>query len=165
MSFEDSLKSVMDSLVSGFDKETIEDNQEIFKKLQTIHNENPKHFFNAIESSYHTFSTLVENVINLPPSDNQYLLEHIVSGLYKHFHTQRTEKLEGSACSVDKSSFIEQMTLKALKTQQNLSLYDDYQHVEQIKEDKERQAYWSPKSIKDTNEAMELFWNWYLLRE
>jgi hypothetical protein len=57
------------------------------------------------------------------------------------------------------------MTLKALRTKTNISLYDDYTECEQIKEDKERQAYWSPKTIPDTDTAMKIFWDWYLLRE
>ena len=56
------------------------------------------------------------------------------------------------------------MTLRALKENKNLSLYDDYTKCEEIKKDKERQAYWSPRTIKDTDTAIKKFWDWYLLR-
>ncbi|MGG3800437.1 hypothetical protein [Metabacillus fastidiosus] len=165
MSFENALKDVMEALGSSFDNKTLENNQAAYKKLQEIYKEHPEHFLNVIESAYHDFNTLVEKVINIPPSEDQYIIEHIISGLYKHFHTQRIEKLEGSTCCYDKSSYIEGMTLKSLKTKRNLSLYADYQNVERIKENKERQAYWSPKSVKDTDEAMRLFWDWYQLQD
>ncbi|MGG1483508.1 hypothetical protein ABEI56_05410 [Peribacillus castrilensis] len=165
MAFESDLKDVMEAFVSSFDKKTLENNQETYKKIQEIYEKHPNYFLDLIESAYQDFNTIVENVLNIPPSDDQYILEHIISGLYKHFHTQRIEKLEGSVCCYDKSSYIEQMTLKALRTQKNLSLFADYKKVEQIKENKERQAYWSPKTVKDTDEAMGLFWKWYQLSE
>lgn len=165
MSYQNTLKTVMEAMVSGFDKKTIEENQEAYIKMQKIYTQHPNHFLDIVEVTLNDFTTLVENIIDIPPSEEQYVLEHIISGIYKHFHTQRIEKLEGSACCYDKSSYIEAMTIKALKTQQNLSLYADYKNVEQIKKDKEKQAYWSPTSVKDTNEAIELFWKWYQLND
>ncbi|WP_313803296.1 hypothetical protein [Cytobacillus sp.] len=165
MEFKNTLKDVMEALVSGFDKKTIEENQEIYIKLKAMYEKEPNYFIDVIESAYHDFNTLIENVIDIPPSDEQYILEHIITGLYKHFHTQRIEKLEGSVCCYDKSSYIEKMTLKALRTQQNISLFADYKDIERIKENKERQAYWSPTTVKDTDEAINLFWKWYQISE
>lgn len=164
MDLDKNLKNIIEVLSSGFDNETIQKNQEAFFKIKELYNNTDTNdFLDLIQFAYEDFNTLVENIMNVPSSDKKYILEHIISGLYKHFHTQRIEKIEGSVCCYDKSSYIELMTLKAIKTQKNISLYADYKNVEEIKENKERKAYWSPESVKDTNEAIELFLKWYHL--
>jgi hypothetical protein len=32
-------------------------------------------------------------------------------------------------------------------------------------ENKGQQAYWSPQTIQDTDMAIDMFWNWYFLRD
>lgn len=161
---EDSIKTVIEALFLGLSSETLEENREAFEKLKSLHDENTSGFLDLIEMGYYDFNTLLEAVINIPDQKNKYILQFILNGAYEHFHKTRIEKLEGMACCADKSGFIKRMTIKALKERTNLSLFADYTNVDRIKEDKERQAYWSPKTIKDTDEAMELFWNWYQLR-
>lgn len=160
---EDSIKTVIDALFSGLSKETLEDNREVYEKLKVIYSENPNMFLDVIEMGYHDFNSVLDAVFEIPEQDNKYILEYIINGTYEHFHRTRIEKLEGSACCADKSSFIKSLTLKALKQGTNISLYADYTNIDQIKEDKERQAYWSPISVKDTDEAMDLFWKWWQL--
>lgn len=165
MAFEETLKGVMDVLAEGFSQETVKKNKDSFDRLKSLYEEHPHDFVNIIQVAEQRMVTLIEQVMNVPDSENEYLLEHIVSGLYKHFHTQRIEKMEGSVCCYDKSSFIESRTLLALKKNENISLFDDYQKSERIKEDKTRQAYWSPQTVTDTDEAMKLFWDWYLMHD
>lgn len=162
--FEDDLKDMLGIMVDCFTKETMENNKESATKIQEVYNTDSKRFFDVLECAQHEFNTIVCQCIAIPNQKNMYIVEHIVSGLYEHFINKLICKNEGSACSTDKSRFIKRSTLEALKRNQNLSLYNDYSQCEQIKEDKERQAYWSPKTIADTDTAMELFWDWYLLR-
>lgn len=162
---EESIKTVIEALFVGFERETIEGNRDAYEKLKTLYNEKQDRFFDLIEMGFDDFNTLVDAVIDVSDQKNKYILQFINNGIYEHFHKTRIEKLEGSACCADKSSFIKRMTLKALKEGENQSLYDDYTQTNRIKEDKERQAYWSPQTVKDTDEAMELFWNWYQLKE
>ena len=162
---EESIKTVIEALFVGFERETIEGNRDAYEKLKTLYNEKQDRFFDLIEMGFYDFNTLVDAVIDVSDQKNKYILQFINNGIYEHFHKTRIKKLEGSACCADKSSFIKRMTLKALKEGENQSLYDDYTQTNRIKEDKERQAYWSPKTVKDTDEAMELFWNWYQLKE
>lgn len=162
---EESIKTVIEALFIGFSKETVEENQEAYEKLKELYGNKRSRFFDVIEMAYDDFNTLIDAVVNIPEQKNKYILQFIINGTYEHFHKTRIEKLEGSACCADKSGFVKRMTIKALKEGKNLSLYDDYTDIDRIKEDKERQAYWSPTSIKDTDEAMELFWNWYQLKE
>lgn len=161
--FEEDIKTLMDAMLSCFEKETIERHKEQIKKLKEMH-ETDKGFLDKIEHAQHDFNRILGEVINIPEQKNMYILEHVLSGLYEHFINTLMTLIEGSGCSADKSRFIKNMTLKALKENTNLSLFDDYTKCEEITEDKERQAYWSPKTIPDTSTAMELFWNWYLLR-
>lgn len=160
-----SIQTVIEALLVGLEKETLDENLEVYEKLKTLYNENQKQFFDWVEIGYDDFDTLVASVIDLPDQKNKYILQFVTNGTYEHFHRTRIEKLEGSSCCADKSSFIKEMTLKALKEGKNLSLYNDYRNVDSIKEEKERQAYWSPKSVSDTDQAMELFWKWYQLSD
>lgn len=165
---QESIKTVIEALFIGFAEETVEENREAYEKLKALYDENQSRFFDVIEMGYNDFNTLIDKVVNIPEQKNKYIMQFIINGTYEHFHKTRIEKLEGSACCADKSRFIKSMTikaLKALKALENLSLFDDYTNVDRIKENKERQAYWSPTSIKDTNEAMDLFWNWYQLKD
>ncbi|MBG9730812.1 hypothetical protein ABD87_15080 [Lysinibacillus sphaericus] len=141
-------------------KETNENQSMLINELKEIKTRLNGDFLSFLDISGHKFGEVIQAVYDIPLCHNDWIVRYIANGSYKEFHAKRIEKMEGSACSVDKASFITGRTIKALKEQQNLSLYDDYQNVEQIKEDKERQAYWSPQSIKDTDEAMKLFWDW-----
>lgn len=161
MNFSENIKEAIVLLASGFEEETIQDNQEVFMKLQRLYKNDSGRFLDVIQYAQLDFKTLVENAMGIPDSDKKYIIEHIISGLYEHFHETRIEKLEGTSCCADKSRFIEGMTLKAIKENKNLSLYDDYSKIEHMKDKQKGRAYWSPTSIKDTDEAIELFWKWY----
>lgn len=163
--FEGQLKTLIDVISEGFTKEVIEENQDVVLKVKSIYDADPKGFFDKLKSARLRLNTVIESVIEIPNQKNVYILEHIASGLYEHFFRQLMEKVEGPSCCADKSKYITRVSLKALKENKNLSLYEDYSKYEEIKEDKERQAYWSPKSIENTDKAMKLFWNWYLLRD
>ena len=68
---------------------------------------------------------------------------------------------EGWSCSADKARFTTRQILKAFETKEHLPLqetYDPNVHW-QAKECAGEIAYWCPEKIKDTKEAIELFWN------
>jgi|SRR5699024_953858 len=165
MGFTEDIKNVLEVLASGFVEETIQSNQETFLKIKEIYNNDPSGFLDVVQFAQLDFKTLVENAMEIPDSDKKHIVEHIVSGLYEHFHKMRIEKLEGSSCCADKSGFIQDMTLKAIKENTNFSLYADYSKIEHMKDKYRGRAYWSPTSIKDTDEAIELFWKWYQLND
>jgi len=161
MNLENALADVLKGLVDSMDKKTIDTHSDVYQVLRQIREKNPSYFTDMVQFLHNDLDTLAEHALDITDTKDTGIVPFIVNGLYKHFHTQRIEQIEGSMCCHDKSSFIESRTLKAIKQQENLSLYDDYQNVEQIEEDKERKAYWSPTSVKDTDEAIALFWNWY----
>ncbi|WP_028977633.1 hypothetical protein [Sporolactobacillus terrae] len=159
------IKFMLQTLAQSFSNDVINDNRETFDALKNAYDKNPNRFLERLDIAYFDFGELIEVIINIPEQPNKGIIRFIGNGLYDHFHEKRIEKLEGSSCCSDKSRFIRNSTLRALKEQKNLSLYDDYGKVDRIKEDKERQAYWSPTTVKDTDEAMKLFWDWYQLRK
>jgi len=164
--FEDSLKAVIDALVIAVDKEAIEENQEAFERLGILYEQyEPSRFWSAVQIGQHKFERILSAMMKVPPQKNQYIVEHIISGLYEHYWKKYFDKIEGSACCADKARFVREMSLRALQENNNLSLYDDYMNCDNIKENKEEQAYWSPKTIPDTDTAMSMFWNWYLIRD
>lgn len=163
MEFKDQLKTTINLLADRFTADNNLEHAEILELLKASYAENPRSFLKALDIGQVNFEMLVSEVFNLADQRNKYLLKYIVNGLFEHFHKTRIIKVEGMSCSTDKSSYVKRMTLKALQTGENLSLFDDYLNVEQIKENKEEQAYWSPTSIQDTDEAIKLFWDWYRL--
>lgn len=165
MTHEEKIKEVVKLMTLGIKAEAIASHPETLHRIQELYNDNPDGFLKVLQFAQSEFGILLEEVLAFPDSDKVRILPHILNGLFKHFHERRIEKLEGFSCCADKSSFIVGKTLRAIRFQENLSLYDDYMNVEQIKEDKEEQAYWSPKTVKDTDEAIELFWDWYLQRD
>jgi hypothetical protein len=164
--FEENIKTILTTMIHTIENETKENYELDILKLQNMFQDD-KNFFSILESADFKFRNILRAAISIPNQKNMYIIDHILSGLYEHFFNNLMNNTEGRACCADKSRFIRNMTLKALKKQENLSLYQDYVKVEKFKDDpdKERQAYWSPKTIKDTNDAMKMFWDWYLLRE
>lgn len=161
---EEDLKTLIALISDNFTQEVIEKNEDTLMKIKSIYKSDERGFLEKIESANYKINIMIEQVLDIPEQKNMYILEHIVSGLYKHFFRQLMEKVEGPACCADKANFIKNMTLKSLRENRNLSLYEDYTKYDQILEDKEKQAYWSPITIKDTDAAIELFWEWYLLK-
>lgn len=161
--FEKILNKLVETMSVESFEETNENQSTLINELKEIKARSGGDFLSYLDISGHKFGEVIQAVYEIPPCLNDVIVRYIANGSYKDFHAKRIEKIEGSACCVDKASFITSMTIKALKEQQNLSLFDDYQNAEQIKENKERQAYWSPKCVKDTDEAMKLFWDWFNL--
>ena len=104
--------------------------------------------------------------MNIPPSNkNTYIIKNIINGNYDHFFRRYIEDKEGSSCSVDKVRFIINKLIKSLIENKNLSLYATYEGCERIdKSEWNEQAYWSPETIKDTDEAFKLFNDWYYFK-
>ena len=160
---EDGIKTVITSLFELFEKETIENNQDAFVKLSELYKKDAE-FWHYLERANSTLGTIISMITDVPNQKYGGTMSHIASGVYQHFIRTLIEKREGGACSADKERFIVRSTIKALRENKNLSLYDDYVKHAQITEDKDKRAYWSPRTIKDTDQAMSLFWIWYQLK-
>ncbi|AYF99882.1 hypothetical protein [Lactococcus allomyrinae] len=77
------------------------------------------------------------------------------------FFSKYFEKTEGPSCSFDKASFTISKILKALEEKKVLPLQESYDLVKfpQMKEYEGKIAYWCPKTLKNTDEAIELVYS------
>ncbi len=90
---------------------------------------------------------------------DKFYVESIFNGLFSHWlyrYIQLNE--DNSGGQADKERFITERLLKAIEDQTNLSLYAEYK-------DRPAQAYWSPKTLKDTDEVKEKFKSWWRIGE
>jgi hypothetical protein len=160
-----SIRVLLEALSNSIDQKNLTENKDLFESLKKLHDKNVYGFLDLLEIANTDFEGLIEQVFSIPPQKNRHIIIFIANGLYEHFHETRIKKLEGFPFSADKSRFVKKTTLKALKEKKNLSLFADYTQIKRIKVNQQKQAFWSPKTIKDTDEAMELFWNWYQLND
>ncbi len=86
---------------------------------------------------------------------DKFYVESIFNGLFQHWFGRVINVNEGSAGSADKERFVVAKMLKAIDEQTNLSLYAEY------KDEPGVQAFWSPKSFRDTDEVKEAFRTWW----
>lgn len=102
---------------------------------------------------------------------NDYELFEKYSTDTKEIFTDFFSKLiaikEGGACSVDKGSYIAGSLIRAFKDKQNKVIGETYQQykdrggdlggIDETNTDMGKLTYWSPKTIKDTDQALKLF--------
>lgn len=163
MTVEENIKSMMVGLVESVKSENLEENGGLYNELKDIYKKDPVGFLEKLSFADIKFQMLLDKIFNIPNEEHEYLMQFMANGLYRHFHETRIEKLEGFSCCADKSGFIQDMTFKAIKENTNLSLYDDYSKIAHMKDNHKGRAYWSPTSVKDTDEAIALFFEWYNL--
>lgn len=65
-------------------------------------------------------------------------------------------KIEGHSCSHDKSAYVVNKMLRSLKTKENYQLQETYDIVKypQMKNHEGEIAYWCPKTVSDTAQAI-----------
>lgn len=154
---EDDIKAVLTSFSESIKKEKREENAALITRLDELYQRDEERFWLALEFAHDDMGHVVSAVVNTPLQKHVHIIPHIASGLYEHFIKRFVEEFEGSSCCADKSRFVKRMTLEALKQKKDLSLLQ--------RAPDGSQAYWSPETIEDTDMAMELFWDWYLLRD
>lgn len=161
------LEKVIMELSMYFDKNAKEKNSELIDSLFEMFKENEEMYETQISLAYLYFTSfaalpwLSENPQVTNGWEKMYI-ESIYNGQLPHFVRKIIEKNEGSACSGDKEHFVISKIKESVATGKNLSLYATYEGHERIpKEDWDKQAYWSPKSFKDTDEVKARFKAWY----
>ena len=161
------LQKVILSIANYFEEQSEKENAELIMKLNEKFNESEELYESEMILSFLNFSKFASipwlnkhpNVLN--PRD-KFFIEMIYNGTFSHFIMKTIEKNEGSACSGDKESFIIAKVKQSIVENKNISLYVDYKNCDFVPEEKrDAQAYWSPKSFKDTDEVKECFLKWY----
>lgn len=89
------------------------------------------------------------------------------------FFENYISKVEGRSCSVDKAHFIVNKVILAVCSNDNFKLaysYKDYKEnggnlggINETNTDLNEICYWCPKVLKDTNQAIELFYRYITL--
>ena len=82
------------------------------------------------------------------------IAQFLFGGELEHFVRKTIENKEGSPFSGDKERFVIGKIKEYLITGRNQSLYEEYK-------DKGRQAYWSPRCFKDTDDVIQQFLDWW----
>ncbi len=100
-----------------------------------------------------------------PSIYNTHMVTNIINSNCEHFFRQYIMQREDWSCYVDKARFIVNKMIESIIKGENLSLYVNYEGMERIDKSKwNEQAYWSPKTIRDTDGAFKLFNDWYDLK-
>ena len=143
--FDEIMKTLATALSMNSYRESVEKHEILIQELKEIQEKTKDNFLSYIQTAQDDLSNIIQHLFEIPSQLNDSIIRYIVMGIYEEYHENRIEKLEGSICCSDKASYITQMTLKALKQQENLAVNN----------------YLSLACVKDTNEAIQLFWDWY----
>lgn len=149
-------------------EEFIDSNQDLIQRLEKIKSNKSNYGFIEYLDSFilSKFNNLICSTIKVPTSnENTYIIKNIINGNYQHFFDKYISKNEGSSFFADKVRFIINGLIESLIKKENLSLYQTYEGIERIdKSEWHKQAYWSPTTIKDTDQAFKLFNDWYYFK-
>lgn len=164
--FEKALKDTLTFLAQSAETNIVSENQGAVAMLRQItreQGENREDFLQNFRYVFFRLQALLPEALDVPKeTPHKDILGYIASGLFYHFFRQYIEKIEGGCCCADKARFVVRKTIRAILTEKNLSLYAEYPDTD---ENKGQQAYWSPQTIQDTDMAIDMFWNWYFLRD
>ncbi len=168
---EKNIGKVIDALLSAETEkeEFINSNQDIVQKFEELR-EQYKSNCDFIESLRLLLLPKIAKLICITLNinindDNLMIVENLFKGTYEHFFEYYICKTEGSAFSCDKSYYILGRIIASMIHNKNISLYETYRKHPSIKKHAwGKQTYWSPETIKDTNEAFKLFNNWYYFK-
>lgn len=156
------------AITSIFEAILADNNLEIGQHIQSLSHETKEILSNErndfwIQCAISQLSDTIAVIRGLSLTNG--LSSDLIRGSLERFFERYISITEGSACSSDKAGFICRKIKESIKKNENLSLYADYTGIERIeKEDWNKQAYWSPKTIKDTDEAKRIYIDWLNLK-
>ena len=165
------LEKVIDLLLdqsSNEGEEFLNSNKDIIQKFEEL-KQQYKSNYTFIESLRFLLLPKIAKLICVTLNitlndDNLMIIENLFKGTYEHFFEQYIYKTEGNACSSDKVFCILGGLIFSIIHNKNIPLYFTYEGHENInKSERNEQAYWSPRTIKDTDEAFKLFNDWYYI--
>ncbi len=98
--------------------------------------------------------------------DDYWYYAELINGDYivKTFFEEYFKKIEGRACCCDKSNYVLGAIKIMIQTKNNIYLQQTYREYQEKGEDigsikeLDKIAYWCPKTIKTSKEAIELFY-------
>lgn len=98
-------------------------------------------------------------------NNGKYLMYQVLNGNFMFFVQKYITNKEGLSFCMDKAIFVQEKFLESLEKNKNISLYQSYKGCKDVSRDKwSEQAYWSPKTIDDTDSIKKAFVNWLNLK-
>ena len=156
------LEQLILGLADSMERDAKEDNAKLLNELRQRFSDNEELYDAEVAVSLGSFETIAATPFleahEVTDGRRKNIAHYIYGQQIPHFVRKVIENREGSPCSGDKEYFIIQKLKDYIITGENQSLYATYK-------DEDRQAYWSPKTFKDTDEVLEAFFHWYNVEE
>lgn len=162
MDIGNEIERLLLGLAESIEQGAKENNADQLNKLRQRFSDNEELYDAEIAVAFGSFETIAATPFLEAHGVTDNRRKNVASYIYgqqiPHFVRKVIEKREGSPCSGDKEHFIIRKLKEYIITGENQSLYATYK-------DEDRQAYWSPKTFKDTDEVLEAFFRWYNVEE
>lgn len=156
------LKQVVLGLVDSMESEVKDNNARWLDELWKRFLDNEALYDAELAASFRIFYTIAATPFleehGVEDRKRKNVAYYIYGQQIPHFVRKTIESKEGTPCSGDKEHFIIRKLKEYIITGENQSLYATYK-------DEDKQAYWSPKTFKDTDEVLEAFFRWYNVEE
>lgn len=162
---EKAISDVISGMAFFFDKEekkkSADDIRKIFDFYINECNRDDDYYATEMYLICHRFNEIPAKpwLMNRPHVQNfdKFIIESIFNGLFKHWVYKMIEHHEDqSGGQADKERFIVKKLIEAIDTQTNIPLYQEY------RDEPGKQAYWSPRYFKDTNQVKVEFMSWWM---
>lgn len=151
----------LNKLFDSLSKETELEVKALFEALPQEHQEFLRNKDNdyAIQREIQKWKDLTAYARGIPLTTP--FTDVLVDGELYNFFTRYMSKHEGSGCSADKARFICKMISKSLIDNIEYPLFDNYVGHDRIPVERQHeQAYWSPRTIQNTEEAKRIYLDW-----
>lgn len=162
MGIENSIEQLILGLADSIERDAKDNNAEQLNKLRQRFSDNEELYDAEVAVAFGSFETIAATPFleahGVTDNRRRNIAHYIYGQQIPHFVRKVIESREGTPFSGDKEHFIIRKLKVYIITGENQSLYATYK-------DENRQAYWSPKSFKDTDEVLEAFFHWYNVEE
>lgn len=162
MDIENGIEQVILGLADSMERDAKSDNAEQLNELRQRFLDNEELYDAEIAVAFGSFETIAATpfleAYGVTDSRRKNISCYIYGQQIPHFLRKTIKSKEGTPFSADKEHFIIRKLKDHIITGENQSLYATYK-------DEDEQAYWSPKTFKDTDEVLEAFFSWYNVEE
>lgn len=162
MDIGNEIEQLILGLADSIEQEAKDNNAEQLNKLRKRFSDNEELYDAEVAVAFGSFEMIAATPFlethGVTDSRRKSIAHYIYSQQIPHFVRKTIESREGTPFSGDKEHFIIRKLKDYIITGENHSLYATYK-------DENKQAYWSPKTFKDTDEVLEAFFSWYNVEE
>lgn len=162
------IDNVINNLFASIKKDSIERGKDILgdielDNIKLISTKDDRwRFYNKLND---LITFLIKKEFGRNNKYESYIALELESKLLRHFFRNYFEKTEGFAFCSDKTAEVLEKLFIHFKTNTSQEFDQVYsgKTLEEFPDWAGRKPYWSPETIKNTNEALKLFKDWYFL--